>query len=72
MPKFKQYQTPLENKIIISKQDQSYIPHSENSTIEVIPNGVDSDFYQSSVTDKKYDLLFSVYIIQFLFVKLHC
>ena len=48
----------FKNKIIISKQDQSYIPHSDNSSIQIIPNGVDSDFYQGTVTNKKYDLLF--------------
>lgn len=48
----------FKNKIIISKQDQSYIPHPDNSSIQIIPNGVDSDFYQGRVTNKKYDLLF--------------
>jgi sugar transferase (PEP-CTERM/EpsH1 system associated) len=48
----------FKNKIIISKQDQSYIPHLDNSSIQIIPNGVDSDFYQGTVTNKKYDLLF--------------
>jgi len=48
----------FKNKIIISKQDQSYIPHLDNTSIQIIPNGVDSDFYQGTVTNKKYDLLF--------------
>ena len=48
----------FKNKIIISKQDQSYIPHEDNKSIAIIPNGVDADFYQSNNSEKKYDLLF--------------
>ncbi len=48
----------FKNKIIISKQDQSYIPHLNNTAIQIIPNGVDAGFYQSKSSEKKYDLLF--------------
>lgn len=48
----------FKNKIIISKQDQAYIPHENNSSIAIIPNGVDADFYQGTISEKKYDLLF--------------
>lgn len=48
----------FKNKIIISEQDQSYIPHENNKSITIIPNGVDADFYQSKNSAKKYDLLF--------------
>ena len=48
----------FKNKIIISKQDQSYIPHENNSSIAIIPNGVDADFYHGTISEKKYDLLF--------------
>lgn len=48
----------FKNKIIISKQDQSYIPHEDKKSISIIPNGVDADFYQSNNCEKKYDLLF--------------
>jgi sugar transferase (PEP-CTERM/EpsH1 system associated) len=48
----------FKNKIIISRQDQSYIPHENNSSIKIIPNGVDAAFYQSKDCEKKYDLLF--------------
>ncbi|MFM7015281.1 MAG: glycosyltransferase, partial [Bacteroidota bacterium] len=48
----------FKNKIIISKQDQSFIPHQHKEAIKVIPNGVDSTFYTKSIIDKKYDLLF--------------
>jgi sugar transferase (PEP-CTERM/EpsH1 system associated) len=48
----------FKNKIIISKQDQSYIQHENNSSIAIIPNGVDADFYKSKISEKKYDLLF--------------
>jgi glycosyltransferase involved in cell wall biosynthesis len=46
------------HKIIISKQDRDWIPHTENNKIEVVANGVDTNFYIRSTTDKKYDLLF--------------
>jgi sugar transferase (PEP-CTERM/EpsH1 system associated) len=48
----------FKNKIIISKQDQAYIPHEDNSSIAIIPNGVDADFYIGTISEKKYDLLF--------------
>lgn len=46
------------HKIIISKQDRDWIPHVENNKIEVVANGVDTNFYTRSAADKKYDLLF--------------
>lgn len=46
------------HKIIISKQDRDWIPHTENNKIEIVANGVDTNFYIRSTTDKKYDLLF--------------
>ena len=48
----------FKHKIIISSQDQSYIPHPNNTAIQIIPNGVDADFYQSKSSEKKHDLLF--------------
>ncbi len=48
----------FKHKIIISSQDQSYIPHPNNTTIQIIPNGVDADFYQNKSSEKKHDLLF--------------
>lgn len=46
------------HKIIISKQDRDWIPHTQNQRIEVVANGVDTDFYHAAVANKKYDLLF--------------
>ncbi len=46
------------HKIIISKQDRDWIPHSKNKTIEIVANGVDTEYYQASESSKKYDLLF--------------
>jgi glycosyltransferase involved in cell wall biosynthesis len=46
------------HKIIISKQDRDWIPHPSNNSIEVVANGVDTDFYHASPANKKYDLLF--------------
>ncbi len=60
--RLRQYEKKLfnqfKNKIIISKQDQTYIPHDNYTSISIIPNGVDAEFYQSSAREKKYDLLF--------------
>lgn len=47
------------HKIIISEQDRDHIPHSKNSEIQVIVNGVDFDYYQPKDSNKKYDLLFN-------------
>ncbi len=49
----------FKNKIIISEQDRDYINHPENKKIEVIPNGVDFNYYSPVVREKKYDLIFS-------------
>ena len=44
---------------IISEQDKKLIDHPEHNSIEVIPNGVDTDFYVPVEMEKKYDLVFS-------------
>ncbi len=49
----------FENKIIISEQDRSHIPHKNNEEIKVVPNGVDFDFFYPQQRQKKYDLLFA-------------
>ena len=48
----------FKHKIIISGQDQSYIPHPNKSSITIIPNGVDANFYTRENREKKHDLLF--------------
>ncbi len=47
------------NKIIISEQDRELINHPDRNQIEVIPNGVDLNYYSPLVREKKYDLIFS-------------
>jgi len=49
----------FESKIIISKSDRDYIPHSENNKIVIIPNGVDTEYYKPITKEKEYDLIFS-------------
>jgi sugar transferase (PEP-CTERM/EpsH1 system associated) len=49
----------FENKIIISEQDKELISHPDHSKIEVVPNGVDFNYYSPQLIDKKFDLIFS-------------
>lgn len=44
---------------IISTQDRSFINHTKRNEIEIIPNGIDTEFFQQKTTEKKFDLLFS-------------
>lgn len=43
---------------IISEPDREAIPHRQNDNIKILPNGVDTSYYQPQETEKKYDLLF--------------
>jgi polysaccharide biosynthesis protein PslH len=45
-------------KIIISDQDRDLIPHVDKAQINVVPNGVDFEFYQPLKREKIYDLIF--------------
>ena len=45
--------------IIISEQDKRYMPLQEKEEIEIIPNGVDTDFFRPMDRQKKYELLFN-------------
>ncbi len=58
----KKYEATIFNQfkhhLIISEQDRDFIQHPLNNTIKVIPNGVDLDYYQPQLSDKKFDLLF--------------
>lgn len=47
------------NKVIISEQDRQHISHPDRNKIEVVPNGVDFNYYSPQLRDKKYDLIFS-------------
>lgn len=47
------------NKTIISKPDQQLIPHFDREKIQIIPNGVDYDYFQPYDSNKEYDLIFT-------------
>jgi sugar transferase (PEP-CTERM/EpsH1 system associated) len=49
----------FERHIIISEQDKNYIIHEENNKIEVIPNGVDLDYFSPQIINKDFDLVFT-------------
>ena len=46
------------NHIIISSNDRNEIAHINNKNIEIIPNGIDANYFQKIITDKIYDLIF--------------
>jgi sugar transferase (PEP-CTERM/EpsH1 system associated) len=48
----------FDHKTIISKPDRALIPHPHKDQIEVVINGVDTDYYKPMETVKKYDLVF--------------
>lgn len=48
----------FEHHSIISAQDRDLIYHPERNRIQVIPNGVDTDFFQPRALAKKFDILF--------------
>jgi len=43
---------------IISKQDKERLEDHVNGSIEIIPNGVDTEFFRAVETEKKYDICF--------------
>ena len=43
---------------IISEQDRDAVPHTRNSEIKVLPNGVDTDYFKPQDCESKYDVLF--------------
>jgi len=49
----------FENKTIISLPDRNLIAHPRKDEIEIIPNGVDTDYYKPIDNTKEYDLLFT-------------
>lgn len=44
---------------IISEQDRGHIHHPQAAAIDVIPNGVDFDYFHPIEMEKQYDILFS-------------
>jgi len=49
----------FDNKTIISFPDRKLFPHPDRDQIEVIPNGVDHDFFKPMQAEKKYELVFT-------------
>ncbi len=49
----------FDHKTIISIPDRNLIPHPEREQIEVVINGVDTDFFSPMETEKEYDLVFT-------------
>ena len=49
----------FDEKIIISAQDRALIQHPMNSSIHIIPNGVDYEYFSPHPAEKKYDLVFT-------------
>ncbi len=47
------------HKIIISETDRDLIPHPLNNEIHVLPNGVDTSYYQPVNKEKEYDIIFT-------------
>lgn len=46
-------------KTIISKQDRDFIQHPDKNKIEIIPNGVDLDFFKPMTAHKEFELVFT-------------
>jgi glycosyltransferase involved in cell wall biosynthesis len=47
------------NKTIISNQDKNLIPHPQSHEIKVIPNGVDTEYFNPIPCEKEFELLFN-------------
>ncbi len=49
----------FEHHTIISEQDRNYIINEENDKIQIVPNGVDLDYFTPQNHTKDFDLLFT-------------
>lgn len=49
----------FQHHTIISEQDRELIGHPRKKEIEIIPNGVDLDFFQAKANTKDFDLVFT-------------
>ncbi len=49
----------FDKKTIISYPDLERIPHPGRNSIEVVPNGVDTDFFRPDSRDKEFEVLFT-------------
>jgi sugar transferase (PEP-CTERM/EpsH1 system associated) len=48
----------FDNKTIISEPDRDFIPHPEKYKIEIIPNGVDYEFFKPLNRKKEFEIVF--------------
>lgn len=49
----------FDHKVIISEQDRELIIHAKNDNIQIIRNGVDQSYFETSKQEKEFDLLFT-------------
>jgi glycosyltransferase involved in cell wall biosynthesis len=49
----------FDERIIITQEDRSLLRFEGKEKVKIIPNGIDTDFYQQIPFEKKYDLFFS-------------
>lgn len=49
----------FDHKVIISRPDRDLIPHPDRDQIHIIPNGVDTEYFQPMEMKKEYDLVFT-------------
>lgn len=49
----------FKNKTIISEQDRDCIEHPEKQDIQILPNGVDFDFFHPEEREKDYEIVFT-------------
>ena len=49
----------FDHHAIISAQDRDLLYHPDRDQVEVIPNGVDTDFFTPREGEKRFDLLFT-------------
>ncbi|KAB2840257.1 MAG: glycosyltransferase [Melioribacteraceae bacterium] len=52
-------QKNYDRTIIITEEDRKNLPFTDKKKVEVIPNGIDEDYYIDIYSDKKYDIMFS-------------
>ena len=49
----------FDERIIITTEDRSLLKFEGKEKVKIIPNGIDTDFYQQIPYERKYDLFFS-------------
>lgn len=49
----------FDSRVIISAQDRDFIYHPDRDSFEIIPNGVDTEFFHPQEKPKQYHLLFT-------------